>query len=80
MNLLCIPYGPFNVISLRKACSEYARDHQDWHQVITEDAFKGGYATSSRQQADFINYLVRIQLTAKVIAVLQDASPAVRGR
>ena len=80
MNLLSIPYGSFNVTSLRQACFEYARDHQDWHQVITEDAIKGGYTTSSGQQADFISYLVRIQLTAKVIAILQDASPAVRGR
>jgi len=80
MNLLSIPYGPFNVKSLRQACSEYAKDHQDWHQVITEDAVEGGYETSNGQQADFDSYLVRIELTAKDLSLLKNAGPAVRGR
>jgi len=80
MNLLSIPNGPFNVKSLRQACSEYAEDHQDWHQVITEDALNGGYATSSGQQACIDSYLVRIQLTPKEISVLNIAGPALRGR
>jgi hypothetical protein len=80
MNLLSISNEPFNVKSLRQACFEYAKAHQDWHQVITEDALQGGYATSSGQQAHFDSYLVRIQLTAQEMSVLQIAGPAVRGR
>ena len=80
MNLLSITNRPFKVKSLRQACSEYAEDHQDWHQVITEDAVKGGYATSSGPQDDFDSYLVRIQLTDKEMSVLKNACPAVRGR
>jgi len=80
MNLLSIPYGPFNVKSLRQACFEYAKDHQDLHQVIAQDALGGGYATSSGPQADFHSYLVRIQLTAEEISVLKILGSTVRGK
>jgi hypothetical protein len=81
MNFLSIPYvGPFDVKSLRQACFECAKDHQDWHPVIIEDAVEGRYATSSGQQEDFNSYLVRIQLTAEEMSVLEIASPAISGR
>ena len=90
MNALCIAGGPFDVTSLRQACCDYAKVHEDsvcdsqsgktWCHIIAEDAVAGGYASGSRHEhVHFESYLVHIRLTAAEQDVL-NLGAAIWGR
>ena len=82
--------GPIDVCLLRQACFDYIRVHKDsaydsrsgktWHEMITEDAVTGGYASGGRHEhTDFESYLAHIRLTSAQRAVL-NLGAAIWGR